>query len=69
MPGIYTKDKFDLAGFSVGIVSKKKILNKKNVKKNNLILHIPSSCINSNGYANTVCVEIANKSYILLQFL
>ena len=38
MPGIYSKDKFDLAGFSVGIVSKKKILNKKNVKKNNLIL-------------------------------
>ncbi len=29
MPGIYSKDKFDLAGFSVGIVSKRKILNKK----------------------------------------
>ena len=26
MPGVYSKDKFDLAGFSVGIVSKKKIL-------------------------------------------
>ena len=33
MPGIYSKDKFDLAGFSVGIVSKKKILKKTNVKK------------------------------------
>ena len=33
MPGIYSKDKFDLAGFSVGLVSKKKILNKKKVKK------------------------------------
>ena len=33
MPGIYSKDKFDLAGFSVGIVSKKKILNKKKLKK------------------------------------
>ena len=31
MPGIYSKDKFDLAGFSVGIVSKK-ILTKKNVE-------------------------------------
>ena len=29
MPGVYTNEKFDLAGFSVGIVSKKKILNKK----------------------------------------
>jgi phosphoribosylaminoimidazole synthetase len=51
MPGIYSKNKFDLAGFSVGIVSKKKILNKKNVKKNNLILAIPSSGIHSNGYS------------------
>ena len=33
MPGIYSKDKFDLAGFSVGIVSKKKILTKNKVKK------------------------------------
>ena len=51
MPGIYSKDKFDLAGFSVGIVSKKKILNKKNVKKNDLILAIPSSGIHSNGFS------------------
>ncbi len=51
MPGIYSKDKFDLAGFSVGIVSKKKILNKKDVKKKNLILAIPSNGIHSNGYS------------------
>ena len=51
MPGIYSKDKFDLAGFSVGIVSKKKILDKKNVKKNNIVLAIPSNGIHSNGYS------------------
>jgi phosphoribosylformylglycinamidine cyclo-ligase len=51
MPGIYNKDKFDLAGFAVGIVSKKKILQKSNVKKNNIILAIPSSGIHSNGYS------------------
>ncbi len=51
MPGIYSKDKFDLAGFSVGIVSKKKILSKKKVKNDNLILAIPSSGIHSNGYS------------------
>ena len=33
MPGIYSKNKFDLAGFSVGIVSKKKILQKIKLKK------------------------------------
>ena len=51
MPGIYAKDKFDLAGFSVGIVSKRKILNKKNVKKDDVILAIPSNGIHSNGYS------------------
>ena len=51
MPGIYAKNKFDLAGFSVGIVSKKKILTKKNVKEENLILAIPSSGLHSNGYS------------------
>ena len=51
MPGIYSKDKFDLAGFSVGIVSKKKILSKKKVKNGNLIFAIPSNGIHSNGYS------------------
>ena len=51
MPGIYSKNKFDLAGFSVGIVSKKKILNKKNVRKNDLIFAIPSNGVHSNGYS------------------
>ena len=51
MPGVYTKNKFDLAGFSVGIVSKKKILSKSNVKNKNVILAIPSNGIHSNGYS------------------
>ena len=51
MPKTYEKDKFDIAGFSVGVVDKKKILNKKKIKKNNLILGIPSSGIHSNGYS------------------
>ncbi len=51
MPGVYVKDKFDLAGFSVGVVSKKKLLHKKNVKENDIILAIPSSGIHSNGFS------------------
>jgi len=51
MPGIYDADKFDLAGFSVGIVSKKRILNKNNVKKDNIILAIPSNGLHSNGFS------------------
>ena len=51
MPGIYKKNKFDLAGFSTGIVSKKKILRKENVKSGDIILAIPSTGIHSNGYS------------------
>ena len=51
MPGTYEKGKFDIAGFAVGIVSKKKILNKKKIKKNDLILAVPSSGLHSNGFS------------------
>ena len=61
MPGIYSKDKFDLAGFSVGIVSKKKLLDKKNVKKNDIILAIPSNGIHSNGYSLVRSILKKNK--------
>ena len=60
MPGIYDKDKFDLAGFSVGIVSKKKILGKNKVK-NNIILAIPSSGVHSNGYSLVRTIIKKNK--------
>jgi phosphoribosylformylglycinamidine cyclo-ligase len=51
MPGIYDGNKFDLAGFSVGIVSKKKLLHKKKVVNGDIVLAIPSSGIHSNGYS------------------
>jgi phosphoribosylformylglycinamidine cyclo-ligase len=51
MPGTYEKGKFDIAGFAVGVVDEKKIIDKKNIKKNDLILAIPSSGIHSNGYS------------------
>jgi phosphoribosylformylglycinamidine cyclo-ligase len=51
MPGTYEKGKFDIAGFAVGLVDKKKILKKEKVKKNDLILAIPSSGVHSNGYS------------------
>ena len=51
MPGTYSKDKFDLAGFAVGFVEKKKIIFKNKIKNGNVILAIPSSGLHSNGYS------------------
>ena len=51
MPGTYEKGKFDIAGFAVGIVDQNKILNKNKIKKNDLILAVPSSGLHSNGYS------------------
>ena len=62
MPGTYEKGKFDIAGFAVGVVDEKKILNKKKIKKNNLIVAIPSSGIHSNGYS--LVRHILNKKRI-----
>ena len=51
MPDTYEKGKFDIAGFAVGIVDEKKILKKEKIKKNDLIIAIPSNGIHSNGYS------------------
>ena len=61
MPGVYSKEKFDIAGFSVGLVSKKKILGKKRVKKNDIILAIPSTGIHSNGFSLVRSIIKKNK--------
>ena len=51
MPGIYEKNKFDLAGFAVGLVEKKKLLIKNKIKLNDVILAVPSSGLHSNGFS------------------
>ncbi len=50
MPGTYSPGKFDLAGFSVGLVEKKNILVNK-IRNNDLILAVPSNGIHSNGFS------------------
>lgn len=51
MPDCYTDDKYDLAGFSVGVVDKKKIIDGSRVKKKDVVLGIASSGLHSNGYS------------------
>ena len=65
MPDTYEKGKFDIAGFAVGIVEKKNILDKKKIKKNDIILSIPSNGLHSNGYS--LVRYILNKKRINLK--
>ena len=76
MPGFYPEDEYDLAGFSVGIVDKDKILDNKTVKEGDVIIALASSGVHSNGFSlvrhvfsqakinlNGVCGELGGKSY------
>ena len=51
MPGTYSKNKYDLAGFAVGVVDKKNLLTKNKIKNNDVVLAIPSSGLHSNGFS------------------
>ena len=51
MPGFYPEDEYDLAGFSVGVVDKEKILNNKTIKEGDMIIALPSSGVHSNGFS------------------
>ena len=51
MPGFYPVDEYDLAGFSVGVVDKEKILNNKEMQEGDVIIALPSSGVHSNGFS------------------
>ena len=51
MPGHYAKDNFDLAGFSVGVVEKTKLIDGKSIKSGHVLLGVESSGPHSNGYS------------------
>ena len=51
MPGFYPEDEYDLAGFSVGVVDKDKIIDNKSIKEGDVIIGLPSSGVHSNGFS------------------
>mgnify|MGYP001508907773 CR=1 FL=1 len=51
MPGFYPEDEYDLAGFSVGMVDKKKIVDHSTMIPGDVILALPSSGVHSNGFS------------------
>ena len=51
MPGFYPEDEYDLAGFCVGVVDKKNILDKTAVKPGDALIALPSTGVHSNGFS------------------
>ena len=51
MPGFYPVDEYDLAGFSVGVVDKDKIIDNKTMREGDVIIALPSSGVHSNGFS------------------
>ena len=51
MPGFYPIDEYDLAGFAVGVVDKKDILDPTTMQEGDVIIALPSSGVHSNGFS------------------
>ena len=51
MPGFYPVDEYDLAGFSVGIVDKKDIIDGEKLQAGDILIGLPSSGVHSNGFS------------------
>ncbi len=51
MPGFYSAGEYDIAGFAVGVVDRKKVINGKDIKAGDVLIGIKSSGIHSNGYS------------------
>ncbi len=51
MPGFYPENEYDLAGYSTGIVDRKKILDNSKMKEGDVVIALPSSGVHSNGFS------------------
>ena len=61
MPGFYPVDEYDLAGFCVGVVDKKKIINNKEIEVGDKVIGLKSSGVHSNGFSLVRKVFDVNK--------
>ncbi len=68
MPGFYPVDEYDLAGFSVGVVDKKKIINTASQKAGDVLIALKSSGVHSNGFSLVRKVFDVNSSNLSMHF-
>lgn len=67
-PGMMPEEEYDLAGFTVGIVDEKKILDKKNVKSGDVIVGLASTGVHSNGFSLVRKVFDIDNADVLSQY-
>ncbi len=60
MPGFYAENEYDLAGFAVGLVDDKKIIDGSDIRVGHMLIDIPSSGLHSNGYSlvRKICFDL-----------
>ena len=68
MPGFYPVDEYDLAGFSVGVVDKDKILKPDTQKAGDVLIALASSGVHSNGFSLVRKVFTVNEETLGRQF-
>ena len=69
MPGMYSEDEYDLAGFAVGIADKTKIVSGKDVKAGDVLVGVSSSGIHSNGFSFIRKIFLDTYNYDLNQYV
>ncbi len=69
MPGMYGEDDYDLAGFSIGIADKKKVVSGADVKSGDVLVGISSSGIHSNGFSFIRKIFLDTYNYDLNQYV
>ncbi|MED4603695.1 phosphoribosylformylglycinamidine cyclo-ligase [Paenibacillus validus] len=65
MPGMYSEGEYDIAGFTVGIVDKKKIIDGSTIKPGDVVLGLASSGVHSNGFSLVRKLLLEQKGYSL----
>jgi phosphoribosylformylglycinamidine cyclo-ligase len=66
-PGVMNDEEYDIAGFAVGVVDKKKIINGERISAGDVIIGIPSSGVHSNGFSLVRKLLLEIKKYKLDQ--
>ncbi len=69
MPGFYPEDEYDLAGFAVGIVDKKKIIDGTKLSEGDVLLGLASSGVHSNGFSLVRKLFNINKGQALGEYI